>query len=282
MVERRDKTDTDGRGLGHSFAADNVERGTAEGNQFTKRRPTYPLGDNPRGREIDWNEQERPDQKGDIFRSYKGLVPIEGQDPLNPVRVIRVGSIKDLRPEAPPRSIDAAAIEAAQILEREQLVASDFQALFPTSRILEPAPGVSVSRGSQITIRVEATALQSIMSCTLYVSGTAVDRRNLPRGEQGITKATVFTFLYNIPSDQALGSMSIEARVFNLETSAQGVILDDAINDFEGQFRGGVSSQDGRIGRLGSTSATNPQLEIDPSQYLRTPEGISTISVNVT
>ena len=281
-TERRDSTDTDGRGLGHSFAADNVDRGTAEGNQFIKRRPTYPIGDNPRGREIDWNDQESDAQLGSIFRAYKGLVPIEGQDPLNPKRVIRVGSIKDLRPDAPPRSIDAAAISAAQEVERALLVATDFQALFPTAGIIEPAAGASVSRGSRITIKVNAQDHRAIHSCTLFVDGVPVDRRSLDRRDQDHIRNTTFIFLYDVPSDRSVGTMSIEARVFNIETSAQGVFLDDAINNFNGQFRGGEGSQDGRIGRLGSTSKTNPQLEVDPSQYLRTPEGISTITVNVT
>lgn len=280
-IERRDSTDTDGRGLGHSFAADNVDRGTADGNQFIKRRPTYPLGDNPRGREIDWNEQDSDSQVGSIFRAYKGLVPIEGQDPLNPKRVIRVGSVKELRPESPPRSIDSAAIEAAQEVQRAALVATNFQALFPTSTITEPSPGASVSQGSTITVRVTGTSLMSVSSCTLFVDGQPVDRRNLSRSEQGISSNVEFIFLYAIPSSRALGSMSIEARVFSIETSAQGVIADTAINEYDGQFQGAVGSQDGRIGRTGSTSQTNPQLEIDPSQYLRTPEGISIISVNV-
>lgn len=280
-IERRDGTSTEGRGLGFSFAADNVDRGTAEGNQFIKRRPTYPLGDNPRGREIDWNEQNSPSQVGSIFRSYKGLVPIEGQDPLNPKRVIRVGSIKELRPELPSRSIDQAAIEAAQEAERATLVATDFHALFPQAEITEPAPGASLTRGTRVTIRVTATDIRAIYSCTLFIDGRPVDRRNLDRRDQDHIREVEFIFLYDIPADRPLGSMDIMARVFDIESSAQGVIADDAQNDFQGQFRGAAGSQDGRIGRTGSTSKTNPQLEITTNQYLRTPEGISTISVNI-
>lgn len=280
-IERREGTDTEGRGLGHSFAADNVERGTAEGNQFIKRRPTYPIGDNPRGREIDWSQQDSPDQIGSIFRAYKGLVPIEGQDPLNPKRVIRVGSIKDLRPEAPPRSIDSAAIEAAQEAERSLLLSTNYQALFPIATITEPSPGASLSRGTRVTVRVTAQDIRAIYSCTLFVDGSPVDRRNLDRRDQDHIRTAEFIFLYDIPANRSLGTMSIEARVFDIETSAQGIILDDAINNFEGQFTGAVGSQDGRIGRTGSTSKTNPQLDIDPSQYLRTPEGISIINVNI-
>ncbi len=280
-IERREGTDTDGRGLGHSFAADNVERGTAEGNQFIKRRPTYPIGDNPRGREIDWVDQDSDSQRGSIFRAYRGLVPIEGQNYANPKRVIRVGSTKELRPEGPSRSIDFAAIEAAQELQRASLLASDFQTLFPTATITAPSPGASVSRGSQITVRVTGTSLLSVFSCTLFIDGRPADRRNLDRSEQGNANNVEFVFLYDVPGDRALGSMSIEARVFSIETSAQGVIAGSAINEFSGQFRGAVGSQDGRLGQTGSTSQTSPQLEMDPSQYLRTPEGISTITVNV-
>lgn len=280
-IERRDSTDTDGRGLGHSFAADNVVRGTPEGNQFIKRRPTYPLGDNPRGREIRWNEQEAPDQKGDIFRAYQGLVPIEGQDPLAPKRVIRVGSVKELRPESPPRSIDSAAIQSVQESMRSQLISTDFAALFPSSTITEPSPGASVSRGSRITIKVTGTHMLSVIGCTIFIDGSPVERREVPRSEQGNSNNREFIFLYDVPSDRAVGTMSIEARVFSVETSPEGPILDTAQNDFEGQFRGAVGSQDGRLRQPGATSKTSPQLEVYPNQFLRTPEGISSIDVTV-
>ena len=280
-IERREGTSTEGRGLGHSFSADNVDRGDPDLNQFIKRRPTYPLGDNPRGREIRWNDQESPDHKGSIFRSYKGLVPIEGQDPLAPKRIIRVGSIKDLRPELPNRSVDQAALEAAQEAERSTLISTDFHAIFPKAEITEPSPGTSFSPGDRITIKVKATDIRAIYSCTLFIDGKPVDRRNLDRRDQDHIREIEFIFLYDIPSNRSLGSMDITARVFDIESSAQAVIADDARNDFQGQFRGAVGSQDGRIGRLGSTSKTNPQLEIEPNQYLRTPEGISTIMVNI-
>ena len=280
-IERRDSTDTDGRGLGHSFAADNVERGTPEGNQFIKRRPTYPLGDNPRGREIRWNDQEDPDQKGDIFRSYKGLVPIEGQDPFAPKRVIRVGSTKELRPTSPSRSTDTAANQAAQEAQRTQLASTDFGALFPSATITVPSPGASVDRGTVIAVNVTGTHILSVMSCTLYIDGQPVDRIVLDRSAQQSTPTAEFTFRYNIAADRALGTMSIEARVYSIEVSAQGVIADNAINEFDTQFRGGVSTLDGRLGQAGSTSQTSPKLDQDPSMYLRTPEGVSSISVNV-
>lgn len=280
-TERRDSTDTDGRGLGHSFAADNVERGTPEGNQFIKRRPTYPLGDNPRGREIRWNEQDAPDQKGDIFRSYKGLVPIEGQDPFAPKRVIRVGSTKELRPASPNRSTDTAANAAAQEAQRAQLASTDFGALFPSATITVPAPGASVSRGTVIAINVTGTHIVSVMSATLFIDGQPVDRIALDRSAQQSTPTAEFTFRYNIPASRALGTMSIEARVYSIEVSAQGVILDDAVNNFDTQFLGGVSTLDGRLGTAGSTSQTSPKLDQDPSMYLRTPEGVSSITVNV-
>ena len=55
MVEKRDKTTTEGRGLGHSWADDNVARGDPDVD-FIKRRPKFPFGDNPRGREIDFTD----------------------------------------------------------------------------------------------------------------------------------------------------------------------------------------------------------------------------------
>lgn len=279
-IERRDGTSTEGRGLGHSFADDNVDRGDEELNQFIKRRLSYPWGDNPRGREIDFQDQVQPHELS-TFRSYKGLVPIEGQDPLAPRRIIRVGSIKELRPEAPSRSTDDAANDAAQEAERLTLVATDFNALFPQAQILEPAPGASLSRGTRVTIRAHATDVRAIYSCTLFVDSRPVDRRSLDRRDQDHRKEAEFIFLYDIPSDRPIGPMDITVRVFDTESSAQGIIADDAQNDFQGQHLGAVGSQDGRIGRTGSTAQTNPQLEIYPNQYLRTPEGISTITVNI-
>lgn len=280
-IEHREGTDTEGRGLGHSFAADNVDRGDPNLNQFVKRRLTYPLGDNPRGREIDWNAQEDPSQIGDIFRVYKGLVPIVGQDPFDPKRVIRVGSIKELRPALPSRTVDSAALDAAKESMRAQLSATDFGALFPSATVIEPAPGASVSRGSKITIRVTGTHILSVISCTLYIDGKPVDRRELPRSEQGSTPNTTFIFIYDVPADRPLGTMSIEGRVFSIESAVQGPILSTAENDFPGQFRGAVGSQDGRLGQLGGTSQTSPQLKVATNQFLRTPEGISAIDVNV-
>jgi hypothetical protein len=281
MVERREGTNTDGRGLGHSFAADNVERGTAEGNQFTKRRPTYPIGDNPRGREIDWEDQDNESQRGDIFRAYKGLVPIEGQDPFAPKRVIRVGSTKELRPTSPSRSTDGAANAAAQEAQRAQLMSTDFGALFPSATITIPAPGASVTRGTTVAVNVTGSHIISVMSATLFVDGQPVDRIALDRSAQQSTPNAEFTFRYHIPADRALGAMAIEARVYSIEVSAQGVIADDAINEFDTQFQGGVSTLDGRLGQAGSTSQTSPKLDQDPSMFLRTPEGVSSISVNV-
>ncbi|MBD3260350.1 MAG: hypothetical protein GF334_01510 [Candidatus Altiarchaeales archaeon] len=279
-IERRDGTSTEGRGLGHSFAADNVDRGDPELNQFIKRRPTYPWGDNPRGREIEFQDQSQPKER-ETFRAYRGLVPIEGQDPLKPKQVIRVGSIKEIRPELPNRTVDTAALDAAKEAERQALLAADFGSLFPSAEILSPSPGATFSPGDRITIRAKGTDIRGIYSCTLFVDGSPVDRRNLDRRDQDHNKKQEFIFLYDVPADRALGSMDIMIRVFDVESSAQGVIADDAINDSPVQFRGAVGSQDGRIGRTGSTPKTNPQLEIDPHQYLRTPEGIATITVNI-
>lgn len=279
-IERREGTSTEGRGLGHSFATDNVDRGDPELNQFIKRRPTYPWGDNPRGREIEFQDQLQPKER-EIFRAYRGLVPIEGQDPLNPKQVIRVGSIKEIRPELPNRTVDTAALEAAKEAERQVLLASDFGSLFPNAQILSPSPGDTFSPGNRITIRAKGTDVRGIYSCTLFIDGSPVDRRNLDRRDQDHNKDQEFIFLYDVPADRPLGSMDIMVRVFDVESSAQGVIADDAINDSPTQFRGAVGSQDGRIGRKGSTAKTNPQLEIDPHQYLRTPEGTASISINI-
>lgn len=275
MVERREKVSTEGRGLGFSFAADNVDRGDPVLNQFIKRKPTYPIGDNPRGREIDWI-----DQNTRTFRSYRGLVPIEGQDPLAPKRVLRVGSIKELRPELPPRNVDTTALAAAQEAERALLLDSDYGALFPVAEFQTPSPGATFSPGSQIEIRVRATDIRAIYSATLFVDSTPVDRRVIDRRDQDSTREHIFIFLYNVPANRGIGPMDLTVRVFDIETGAQGVILDDAINA-DVNFRGGVGSQDGRIGRAGSTPKTNPQLEIDPQQFLRTPEGVANITVNI-
>ena len=82
MVEKRDSTSTEGRGLGHSWADDNVERGE-DGVDFIKRRPTYPLGDDPRGREIDFEETSTDEAyvstRNPIVRAYRGRAPLEGQ-----------------------------------------------------------------------------------------------------------------------------------------------------------------------------------------------------------
>jgi hypothetical protein len=212
---------------------------------------------------------------------YKGLVPIEGQDPFAPKRVIRVGSTKDLRPGLPSRSTDDAANSAAQEAQRAQLAATDFGALFPSATITVPAPGASVTRGTTIAVDVTGTHILSVMSATLFIDGQPVDRIALDRSAQQSTPTAEFTFRYFIPADRALGSMSIEARVFSIEVSAQGVIADTAINEFDTQFRGGVGSLDGRLGQAGSTSQTSPHLDFDPSMYLRTPEGVSVITVNV-
>jgi len=195
--------------------------------------------------------------------------------------VIRVGSTKELRPASPSRSTDTAANAAAQEAQRAQLASTDFGALFPSATITVPAPGASVSRGTTIAINVTGTHIVSVMSATLFVDGQPVDRIALDRSAQQSTPTAEFTFRYRIPADRALGTMTIEARVYSIEVAAQGVILDDAVNEFDTQFRGGVSTLDGRLGQAGSTSQTSPKLDQDPSMYLRTPEGVSSITVNV-
>lgn len=273
-TERRVGTSTEGSGLGHSFADDNVARGDSDA-QFIKRRPTYTWGDNPRGREIDWIDQDTK-----TFRSYKGLVPIEGQDPFAPKRIIRVGSTQSLRPELPPRTVDTAALDAAKEAERVTLLATDFQALFPSVLVVSPTAGAVFARGSTITIQAEGSDIRSLFSATLFIDNTPTERRTLDRRDQDSTKNHTFTFKYVVPPDRSLGTMDITVRVYNVATAAQGVILDDAIN-IEGTFRGAVGSQDGRIKHTGATYKTSPKLEVDPNQYLRTPEGVSSLVVNI-
>ena len=89
MAEHRDKTTTEGSGLGHSWADDNVGRGDPDVD-FIKRRPKFPFGDNPRGREIDFTDTTGTEAYGStrnqVFRAYRGKAPIEGQPFGMPVR----------------------------------------------------------------------------------------------------------------------------------------------------------------------------------------------------
>ena len=146
MVERREATSTEGAGLGFSFAADNVERGEPDAD-FIKRRPTYPLGDDPRGREIDFQVLDTTESYGStrnpVVRAYRGKAPLEGQDYEAPARVGSLQKVKDLRPDLPPRSVDVAALDIIKERDRAILAATNFEALWPQVVIDMPSPGYS-------------------------------------------------------------------------------------------------------------------------------------------
>lgn len=277
MVERREGTTTEGRGLGHSFAADNVERGDPDV-KFSRRRPTYPWGDNPRGREMDWANQ-RAEKNTEIFRAYRGLVPIEGQKYDDPKRFLRVGSTLELRPDLPRRSPDFAALDAAKERERALLESTNFQALFPSVTFASPSPGATFMRGTQMTIEADASDFRGIHSITLFVDETPVDRRVLDRRDQESIQNKRFIFLYDIPSDRNLGAMSLTVRVFNIETAAQGFIASGATTTTP-EIDKAVGTLDGRVTVYGNSPEISPQIE--KTGFLRTPEGTASITVNIT
>ena len=284
MVERRDGTSTEGSGLGHSWADDNVERGE-DGADFIKRRPTYPIGDDPRGREIDFEATDTDEAYGStrnpVVRAYRGKAPLEGQEFGMPARVGSLDKISDLRPALPTRSVDTAALDAAKETERAALEASNFGALFPTVTIDSPSPGATFSPGEQVTIKTTVTDLRSIHQSTLQIDGQFVDRRVLDRRDQDSTKEHQFTFIFDIPSTRALGPMEITVRGFNLSSAAQGMIADDAINNppQSDGIQTGVGTLDGRLGQSDGTQANPPLL--DTTGLLRTPEGVTSITVNI-
>lgn len=284
MVERRDGTSTDGSGLGHSWADDNVERGE-EGADFVKRRPTYPIGDDPRGREIDFEATSTDEAYGStrnpVVRAFRGKAPLEGQAFGMPARVGSLDSVSDLRPSLPTRSVDTAALDAAKQTERAILAATDFGALFPTVAIDSPSPGATFSPGEQVTIRATVTDLRNIHQSTLQIDGQYVDRRVLDRRDQDSATEYQFIFLYDIPAARVLGPMEITVRGFNMSSAAQGMIADDAINDplLSDGIRTGVGTLDGRLGQSHGSQANPPLL--DTTGLLRTPEGVTSITVNV-
>lgn len=284
MVERREGTSTEGRGLGHSWADDNVERGE-EGVDFVKRRPTYPIGDDPRGREIQYDDSS-PEQsyasRNSVFRAYRGKAPLEGQDFGMPKRVGSLDKIKDLRPELPNRSVDTAALDAAKELERQQLEATGFTALFPTVSISSPGPGASFSPGAEITISAPASTLRNLTSATLYVDNVPVARRVIDRRDQDSTPAFTFMFIYRVPANRALGPMSLTVRAFNFATAAQGFVADDAINypPQADDLQTGAGSANNEFKHQATSSLEfSPQLEA--TGILRTPEGVASITVNI-
>lgn len=284
MVERREGTSTEGRGLGHSWADDNVERG-ADGVDFIKRRPTYPLGDNPRGREIQYQDSspsESYGSKNSVYRAYRDKAPLEGQAFGMPERVGSLDKLKDLRPELPNRAVDTAALDAAKEIERAELEATDFAALFPTVVIESPAPGATFSPGGQITVQARATVLRYLTSATLYVGNRAVARRVIDRRDQEVTQEFIFTFIYTLPANQPLGSLDLTVRAFNFATSNQGFIADDAVNNppQADDLQTGKGSDNNEFKHQATSSLEySPQLEA--TGILRTPEGVSSISINI-
>jgi len=283
MIERREKTTTEGRGLGFSFAADNVERGDPDVD-FIKRRPTYPIGDNPRGREINFgagvNDTESYSGRS-VYRAYKGRFPLEGQDPHDPKRIASLQKASNLRPALPNLSVDTEALEAIKVQQRAQLASSDYAALFPTTTIASPAPSASFTAGTRITIVANASSLMNIQRGVLIVNGAPVDSRILDRRDQSATTAE-WIFLYDIPTNQPIGTMDITVRTFSIENAVRGFIADDAINEppLDEPRIGALGTLDGRPGS--KTSSDAYQLQLAETQYLRTPGGATTISINIT
>lgn len=281
-TERREGTTTEGSGLGHSFAADNVVRGDAD-LDFEKRRPTYPIGDDPRGREIDFEDVTGSEAYGrnQVFRAYRGQAPIEGQEFGMPSRVGSLTKVSQLRPELPSKSVDSVALDAQKAIDRQLLEDSDFGRLFPRVGIVSPSPGSSYSPGSELRVEADASDIRGIWAGTLQIDGTFVERKRIDPRERDVNKGQKFIFFYQIPNDQPLGTMDVTVRVFNVSTSLRGFVADDAINP-PPQGRDldlAVGTLDGRIGRLGSTSKTNPQLQ--EGGMLRAPEGVVSFTINI-
>jgi len=281
MVEKRDSTSTEGKGLGHSWADDNVERGE-EGVDFIKRRPTYPLGDNPRGREIDFQATDTDEAYGStrnpIVRAYRGRAPLEGQDFVIPKRLGSLDTIQSLRPGLPDRTVSSEALDVLKEQQRATLLATNFGALFPIVTIDSPAPGATFSPGDQIIIRATVEDLRGVFSATLQIDGQSVDRQTVDPRDRDSTLEKQFGFTFNIPAAQALGSMDITVRGFNIATSFQGMIADDA-PDTSPEIDQAVGTLDGRLGQSDGTQANPPLLQ--KTGILRTPEGVSSISVNI-
>ena len=282
MVEHRDKTTTEGRGLGFSFAADNVVRGEP-GADFEKRRPTYPLGDDPRGREIQFGDETGREAYGrnQVFRAYRGNWPLEGQNYQAPARRGQLQGPKDLRPAMPNRSVDSAALDAQKELDRAALLATDFAAVFPSTSISVPTPGATFSPGETMTVNAPSSHLRSLMGATLFIDGQPVYHRELDRSLQDVTKEFTFIFYYDIPASRALGPMDVTVQVTSRADNVMGIIADDAINapPKDREIDGAVGTLDGRIGTLGASTASSPLLSL--TRYLRTPHGRATLTVNI-
>jgi len=281
MVEHRDKTTTEGRGLGHSWADDNVERGDPDVD-FIKRRVKFPLGDNPRGREIDFEDTTGNEAYGStrnpVFRAFRGQPPIEGQVFGMPQKKGKIfQNVKDLRPELPSSATADTANATLQAGQVAVLQATNFEALMPSPTISSPAPGATFSPGDEITIVAPTSALRDLHSATLEVDGQAVDRRVLDRRDQDSTTQFDFRFIYRVPDNRALGAMTITVRAFNMESSMRGIIGDDALNTTNRQ--GAVGTLDGRPGS--ATSSEDYQKQFNETGFLRSPEGVVSITVNI-
>jgi len=280
MVEHRDKVDTDGRGLGHSWADDNVERGDPDVD-FQKRRKKFPFGDNPRGREIDFSDTTGDEAYGStrnqVFRAYRGNIPREGQPAGIPLRRAEVLRKADIAPELPDKSTADAANASFQSVQVAAIAAAGPGALVPSPTISAPAPGATYSPGGEITVVAPTSALRNIHSAVLEIDGLSVDRRVLDRRDQDSTTQFDFRFIYQIPANQALGAMTITVRAFNIETSNRGIILDDALNTTD--MQGGVGTLDGRI--TSPTSADDYQKLLNQTGFLRSAEGVVSITVNI-
>ncbi len=281
MAEHRPKTTTEGRGLGHSWADDNVERGDPDVD-FIKRRPKFPFGDDPRGREIDFTDETGTEAYGStrnqVFRAYRGKAPIEGQPFGMPQRKGKiVQNVRELRPELPNRGTADAVNAALQAGQVAVLSATNFSALMPTPTISSPSPGATFSPGDEITVVAPTSALRDIHSAVLEIDGQAVDRRVLDRRDQDSTTQFDFRFIYQIPANQALGAMTVTVRAFNMETAMRGTILDDALNTTDRQ--GALGTLDGRPGS--ATSSEDYQKLLNETGFLRSPEGVVSITVNI-
>ena len=171
------------------------------------------------------------------------------------------------------------ALDALKEGQRAILSATNFGAIFPTVVIDSPAPGATFSSGGQITIKATVTDLRSVFSATLEVDGQAVDRRTLDPRDRDSTTSHQFIFIYNIPSTRPLGAMPITVRGFNIASSSQAMIADDA-PDTSPEINQAVGTLDGRLGQSDGTQAIAPRL--DETGLVRTPEGVSSITVNIT
>lgn len=289
MVERREGTST-GEDVVFSFATDNIERGE-DGSGFIKRRPTFPIGDNPRGRELDYqnagpdNPEESYASKNMMFRAYKGRAPLGGQDFGIPERIGKLQKISDLRPEQFNRSVDTAALDAAKVSERASLKASNFTSLFPTTTIISPVPGASFSPGETINVQAIGTYRGNtggLQRAIMSIDGLVVDSVVLDRRDQDNNKSQQWFFSYNVPSNRTLGNIEITVRSFTMSNSARGIIADDAFNSppLTENIQGGAGTLDGR--KTSATSSDAYQTQFAASYYVRTPGGDTSITVSIT